>query len=248
MLARRNTDTVMPGQLRVLAPFRGLPAEQLIVAAGRTSSDRFNDGEIAIALGAVDGSDYFLLDGKFLISDIDGKSNLVTAGSAEALNVIAPLRPSIYGVRASGLTLWARIPRADLAALHEQVERVNQTSLKEVETEPSATQGLMFDLEAHAVEIGALICRKWNFGDTVIEAVSENRNWAFVSHGELILAEIVICARYHTLQGLGQIQNLPKPEQIGAMRVLGGEVTPEKSLEIIKDAKERVDVLLDTLS
>ena len=31
------------------------------------------------------------------------------------------------------------------------------------------------------------------------------------------------------------------------MRVLGGEVTPEKSLEIIKDAKERVDVLLDTL-
>jgi len=44
MLARRNTDTVVPGQLRVLAPFSGLPTEQLIVAAGRTSSDRFNDG------------------------------------------------------------------------------------------------------------------------------------------------------------------------------------------------------------
>ena len=117
MLVRRNTDTVIPRQLRVLALFSGLPVEQLIVAAGRTSSDRFNDGEIAIALGAVDESDYFLLDGKFLISDIDGKSNLVTAGSAEALNVIAPLRPSIYGVRASGLTLCARIPRADLARI-----------------------------------------------------------------------------------------------------------------------------------
>ena len=148
MLARRNTDTVVPGQLRVLAPFSGLPTEQLIVAAGRTSSDRFNDGEIVIALGAVDESDYFLLDGKLLISGIDGKSKLVMAGSAEALNVIVPLRPSIYGVRASGLTLCARISRADLAALREQVKRINQTPLKEVDTEPSATQDLMFDLEA----------------------------------------------------------------------------------------------------
>ena len=108
MLVRRNTDTVIPRQLRVLAPFSGLPVEQLIVAAGRTSSDRFNDGEI----------------------------------------VIAPLRPSIYGVRASGLTLCARIPRADLAGLREQVECINQTSLQEVDTEPLAKQGLMFDLEA----------------------------------------------------------------------------------------------------
>ena len=92
MLARRNKNTIMPGRLRTLAPFSGLPAEQLIVAAGRTSSDRFNDGEVVIALGADDESDYFLLDGKLLISDVDGKSKLVTAGSAEALNVIAPLR------------------------------------------------------------------------------------------------------------------------------------------------------------
>ena len=115
----------------------------------------------------------------------------------------------------------------------------------EVVRDPSRAEAA---IEAHAAEIGALICWKWNFGDAVIEAVSENRNWAFVSHGELTLPEIVICARYHTLMGLGQIQSLPKPEQIRAMRVLGGEVTPEKSLEIIKDAKEPVDVLLDTLS
>ncbi len=415
MLARRNKNTIIPGRLRALAPFSGLPAEQLIVAAGRASSDRFNDGEVVIALGADDESDYFLLDGKLLISDVDGKSKLVTAGSAEALNVIAPLRPSIYNVRASGLALCARIPRAEVAVLREQVERINQSSFKEVDTEPSATQGLLFDLEAdvaadrlklpslpdialrirevlsnrvcdnqrvadllstdpsaaakilkiansplcrgvstimnlreavarigmhtvselvicfslkdlfdtsapdvrklfahivgesvrigatgsviaerastgnaeqalvagllsnigafpilerlamrpdvvqdpskaeaaieaHGAQIGVLICRKWNFGDAVIEAVSENRNWAFVSHGELTLAEIVICARYHVLLSLGQIQNLPKPEQIRAMRVLGGEVTPEMSLEIIKDAKERIDVLLDTLS
>lgn len=103
-------------------------------------------------------------------------------------------------------------------------------------------------IETHGARIGQLICDKWNLGDAVVEAVAEFGNWAFVAHGALTTAEVVICAHYHTLLGLGQVQDLPKPEQIKAMRVLGGNVTPESSMAIIKDAKGRVDVLLDALS
>ena len=82
----------------------------------------------------------------------------------------------------------------------------------------------------------------------MIEAVDQSGNWTFVSHGALTIAEIVIAARYHTLLGLGLVQGLPKPEHIKAMRVLGDNVSPEASMEIIKDANIRVDVLLDALA
>ena len=405
----------MPGRLRRVVPFDQLSSEQLIVVAGRASIARFRDGQVVLAKGSDDDNDYFLLEGEVAITDAEGETRLIAGGTSEAANVISPLRPSLYDVRATGQVLCATLPRAEVSILREHFEDNDEMSIEEVSDDLSATLSLVSDLEndiaadrlrlpslpdialrlrdvlsssacdnqrvadliaadpsvaakilkiansplrrgtepivnlrdavgrigmhtvseliicfslrdlfdtssrsirdrfaqlvgvsvrigatasviaeraklgnadhalvagllsnigafpilervamrpdvvedptkadvvieTHSARIGQLMCKKWNLGDEVIEAISEIGNWAFVSHGALTIAEIVICAHYHTLLGLGQVQGLPKPERIKAMRVLGGNVTAETSMEIIKDAKARVDVLLDALS
>lgn len=405
----------MPGRLRPFAPFNQLSAEQLIVAAGRTSLKRFRDSDLLLRRGSDDGCDYFLLDGNVVLIDADGNSRLIACGSANAVNALAPLRPCRYDVRALGPALCAKMARSEVAILRAGIQPASRIRVAESAEDLSATRDLFMELEAdvaadrlqlpslpdvamrvrtaiadaacdnrriadllgvdpaiaakilkvansplcrggnavnnlldavsriglytigelvlcfslkdlfnpsspslrarfaelvgesvrvgacasviglrigagaeqaliagllcnigsfalldrlgqqsevlqddgqveralttsYAPRVGMLICKHWNLGDEITEAVAHAHDWQYLGERAKNLAEVVICARYHTLMALGKAPQLPKPEEIRAMRVLGAEVTPQISMEIIRDAKSRVDALLQTLN
>ena len=102
-------------------------------------------------------------------------------------------------------------------------------------------------LTSYTARLGKLICRHWGLGEAVVEAVGHVADWEYEVQGAIRLAEVVICARYHSLISLRKTQQLPKPESIKSMRVLGTELTPEISMEIIRDAKLRIDALQQAL-
>ncbi len=103
-------------------------------------------------------------------------------------------------------------------------------------------------LATYTARLGKIICRHWQLGDAVVEAVGHVSDWSYSVEGDARLAEVVICARYHSLISLRKTQQLPKPETVKAMRVLGGTVTPQLSVEIIREARVRVDALQQALS
>ena len=102
-------------------------------------------------------------------------------------------------------------------------------------------------LAGYTARLGRLICRHWQLGETVVEAVGHVSDWEYEVQGNFRLAEVVICARYHSLISLRKTAGLPKPESIKSMRVLGTELTPAISMEIIRDAKLRIDALQQAL-
>lgn len=103
-------------------------------------------------------------------------------------------------------------------------------------------------LTAYTARLGKIICRHWQLGDAVVEAVGHVSDWDYSVEGAARLAEVVICARYHSLISLRKTHALPKPEAIKAMRILGSAVTPEISMEIIREARVRIDALQQALS
>lgn len=103
-------------------------------------------------------------------------------------------------------------------------------------------------LANYTARLGKMICRHWQLGEAVVEAVGHVGDWDYEVDGELRLAEVVICARYHSLISLRKTNGLPRPESIKAMRVLGTALTPETSMEIIREARVRIDALQAALS
>jgi HD-like signal output (HDOD) protein len=411
MVPQRQHESVMPGRLRLHAPFGQLSAQQLIVAAGRARLKRFRDGEVVLARGSHDDNDYFLLDGRVSLIDADGNSRLVSSGSNDACGALASSRPCLYDVRALGPVVCARIARDDVQKLRElgKRDRVNGIeaidsghppdllrelraelaadrlrlpslpsivvrvraavsdpnsdsrnvagllatdpalaakilkiansplcrgavavdtlpeavariglytvselvvcfSLKEVfKTEDAALRarfaeavdlavrtgatasalaarvapaladraliaGLLSNIGAlpvleragaggdaggaermeatlaeFAPRVGALICREWGLGPDLGEAVLHAGDWAYQGGADAPIAELIVCARYHALLGLGRGRDLPKPEDVPALRVLGPERDAQSSIDLIRDARSRVDALLAAL-
>lgn len=103
-------------------------------------------------------------------------------------------------------------------------------------------------LAAYTSRLSRVICRHWQLGDGVVEAVGQVMDWSYEVEGAARLAEVVICARYHSLISLRKAQQLPRPETIKAMRILGAAVTPELSMEIIREARARIDALQQALT
>lgn len=413
MLPARNQESVMPGRLRPFAPFGQLPADQLILAAGRTSLKRFRDGDVLLPRGSRDADDFFLLEGRVTLLDLDGNSRLIASGTPEAVNPLSPLRPSLFEVRALGPVACAKVARDDLEVLRGMARRLSGAP-PSAAPDPDATMGLFDSLEAdiaaerlklpslpdhalrvraaiadancdarriadllaadpavaakilkiansplcrgatavnslreavnriglftvgelvvcfslkdlfktsapglrerfgelvieavrvgaaasvvaarvrgigaeqalvagllsnigdyvvlerlasqpalladasrleralaqHGPGIGALVCRHWQLGDDVVEAVARARDWRHQADGAPSLAEVVLCARYHALLSLQKTAQLVKSADIPALRVLGETLTPQVSMEIIRESRARVEALQQAL-
>lgn len=103
-------------------------------------------------------------------------------------------------------------------------------------------------LAAYTARLSKVICRHWQLGDSVVEAVGHAGDWGYAVDGAARLAEVVICARYHSLISLRKTQQLPRPETIKAMRIFEAALTPELSVDIIREARVRIDALQQALT
>lgn len=97
-------------------------------------------------------------------------------------------------------------------------------------------------------ELGAMILRKWKFTSAVIAGARDAENWLRNRIGDPDYTDLLITAQVHELLRKHRLAELPPMEKITAIqRVLGDSATPEKSLEVLHEAKAQVDEMRSVL-
>jgi len=97
-------------------------------------------------------------------------------------------------------------------------------------------------------ELGAMILRKWNFSPQVVAAAREAESWQRQHDRPADYTDLLIVAQIHERLRKQQMADLPPFEQMSALhRVLGGEVSPERSVQILHDAKSQLDEMRGVL-
>jgi HD-like signal output (HDOD) protein len=104
--------------------------------------------------------------------------------------------------------------------------------------DPTALEGTIDRLRG---ELGALILREWAFSPQVVAAAREAENWTRASSQRVDLADVVIVAQVHERLAHHAMEGLPPFDTITPVkRLLGKDVTPETSLDIIKEAQGQI--------
>jgi HD-like signal output (HDOD) protein len=97
-------------------------------------------------------------------------------------------------------------------------------------------------------ELGAMILRKWAFPPAVIAGARDAENWLRQHPGPADFTDLLIVAQVHERLRKHQLAGLPELDKITALkRVLGEELTPERSLEIMHQAKQQADEMRSVL-
>ncbi len=98
-------------------------------------------------------------------------------------------------------------------------------------------------------EVGAAILAKWNFSPDLILTARESENW-FRQPGEKPeYCDIIIVAQLHAMVGHVNSDNAPKLDEVPAFTKLAlGQLTPELSIKVLEQAKEKVEETINLLS
>ncbi len=94
-------------------------------------------------------------------------------------------------------------------------------------------------------EIGCALLANWGFPEVFIEAAREAENYSYDSGEEKPnYADIVIVAQVHAFIGKPEHANIPQMDQIPAFHKLAlGELSPQRSLQVMQMAKEEIEGL-----
>ncbi len=90
--------------------------------------------------------------------------------------------------------------------------------------------------------LSTLILDKWNFPDHIKNIPLETKNW-FLAGGEKSadLTDIVLLAKYHSHLGTNSVAMLPPITSLPSYaHIKHGELSPDKSLKILHDAKQQI--------
>lgn len=97
-------------------------------------------------------------------------------------------------------------------------------------------------------DLGAMILREWNFTPALIAAARDAENWSREQRGKADFTDLLIVAQVHEMLRKHQLASLPPLQEISAVqRLLGEGATPERSLEILHEAKAQVDEMRSML-
>jgi HD-like signal output (HDOD) protein len=109
-------------------------------------------------------------------------------------------------------------------------------------------QALEMTIERLRGELGAMILRDWRFSPNVVSGARDAENWTRDRQGEPDCTDLLIVAQVHEKLRKHRIADLPPLEEISAIRrVLGSDASPERSLEILHEAKAQVDEMRGVL-
>jgi HD-like signal output (HDOD) protein len=97
--------------------------------------------------------------------------------------------------------------------------------------------------------IGASILRKWNFPQEFIDVVLMSDDWYHYSDESLSYTDIVVLSRLHSQIGKKGVSTLPAITSIPAASKLKNiTLSPENSLSILHDAKDKINDALKSFS
>jgi HD-like signal output (HDOD) protein len=93
-------------------------------------------------------------------------------------------------------------------------------------------------------ELGAMILRQWRFPAEVIAGARNAENWTRKHTGGGDYTDLIIVAQVHERMRKHDLAGLPPLAEISAMsRVLGEVAGPEKSVQILHEAKDQLDAM-----
>ena len=151
---------IKPGVLKPFAPFSDMPPEYVIVAAKFADSMKAKDGEAILEKNSEDSFDYFLIDGELELTDIYDQTSTLRAKTPHALKPLPQLRPSAYGVKASGPATVIRIPQTVISRVRteapEKETDVNDEALLDITQTREFFEEFKQELHRHHVRLPSL--------------------------------------------------------------------------------------------
>lgn len=97
--------------------------------------------------------------------------------------------------------------------------------------------------------IGSRILRKWDFTEDLITTARDAENWYRDPGPKADYCDIVLIAQLHSFVGAAQSQALPRIDEVPAFSKLAlGKLSPKFSLEILDEAKDRINEARKLLS
>jgi HD-like signal output (HDOD) protein len=99
-------------------------------------------------------------------------------------------------------------------------------------------------------DVGTAVLESWSFPPAFVDAVRHAEDWGYESReAEPQLVDVVIVAQLHAMIGSSQNEGLPSFDEVPAYRRLGGlELNASRSLELLTEARTRVDEVQQLLS
>ena len=90
--------------------------------------------------------------------------------------------------------------------------------------------------------LGSLILKNWDFPNNLRKIPLHADDWFHDEASELVLSDVVILARFHSLIGTPEQARLPLLITLPAYQKLGSaQLTPDRSLRLLQDAKQQVN-------
>lgn len=104
--------------------------------------------------------------------------------------------------------------------------------------EPAALKMVISQLKA---EIGAAVLQQWQFADAFIDTAAGAEDWLRDNESEPDYCDVVMVAHLHSYFGTPKADGLPNLSEVPAFaKLAGGELTPEISMLVLEEAKERI--------
>lgn len=91
-------------------------------------------------------------------------------------------------------------------------------------------------------QIGALVLRRWEFDDELINVALDAENWDRMGNPDKAdYADLVIIAQMHSYIGTSRMAKLPAIDQVPAFnKLVLGKLSPRMSVQILEDAREDI--------
>ena len=98
-------------------------------------------------------------------------------------------------------------------------------------------------------ELGTTLLETWGFGDDLVDVAGHSEKWMYESgQDEPNYTDLVIVAKMHTLIGKEGQKDLPPFNTIPAFKKLAnGGLTPQKSLKILVEARQKIEDVMNLL-
>ena len=91
-------------------------------------------------------------------------------------------------------------------------------------------------------ELGAMILRDWRFSSMIVASARDAENWQRSHNGKADFTDLLVVAQLLERMHEHRLEELPPLDTISALRrVLGDDVSPDQSLDILDEVTAQVD-------
>jgi HD-like signal output (HDOD) protein len=91
-------------------------------------------------------------------------------------------------------------------------------------------------------ELGAMILRDWRFSSMIVASARDAENWQRSHNGKADFTDLLVVAQLLECMHEHRLEELPPLDTISALRrVLGDDVSPDQSLDILDEVTAQVD-------